>query len=318
LFAIQILRFDNIDSLDEAARLLEGSSILDEVVSDEDWPDHEPLTKRWNQVTGFDFGINELISGTRTPVRFIIAEGYNERTKRKDSWFEGEMFVPKEERINVVRYNSMFFEYEGSVFIAPLMPFSANINTYCSDLLPLEIWGTHQKEPSDYKLSKDFFYWLLNVFTRNNKLVSNNPSIRIRSWTGFHGTTQDTVHKLTGEGEQIAAILGTLAFLFMDDPFKSLSICIQYENERIPVHLWANGSLSIHEYEYEGMFANAYQDEKRRVLLSYFMYTEVLPELFKAYNSAKESDTWNEQVKEDFRNYIGDEIITRVRDELQI
>ncbi|AUS27048.1 hypothetical protein MMB75_05510 [Paenibacillus sp. P2(2022)] len=176
----------------------------------------------------------------------------------------------------------------------------------------------HQKEPSDYKLSKDFFYWLLNVFTRNNKLVSFNPSIRIRSWTGFHGTTQDTVHKLMGEGEHISAILGTLAFLFMDDPFKSLSLSIQYENERIPVHLWANGSLSIHDYEYEGMFANAYQDEKRKVLLSILMYTEVLPALFQAYQQAITNNKWNEQAKEEFRNYIGDEIITRVKSELQI
>ncbi|KJK30793.1 hypothetical protein TY89_11555 [Paenibacillus polymyxa] len=109
-----------------------------------------------------------------------------------------------------------------------------------------------------------------------------------------------------------------MAFLFMDDPFKSLSLSIQYENERIPVHLWANGSLSIHDYEYEGMFANAYQDEKRKVLLSILMYTEVLPALFQAYQQAITNNKWNEQAKEEFRNYIGDEIITRVKSELQI
>ncbi|SUA70013.1 Uncharacterised protein [Paenibacillus polymyxa] len=46
MFAVQILRFDGVRSLEEAARLLEESSILDEVVNDELWPAHEPLTKR--------------------------------------------------------------------------------------------------------------------------------------------------------------------------------------------------------------------------------------------------------------------------------
>jgi hypothetical protein len=56
-----------------------------------------------------------------------------------------------------------------------------------------------------------------------NKKLSEDPKIMIKSWTGYRGTTQDSVHKLTGEGERISAILGTLAFLFMDDPFKTLT-----------------------------------------------------------------------------------------------
>lgn len=319
MFSVQLLRFYDVETLEQAENLLEESKVLDETVEDELWPMHEVLTKRWNSVDLFDEGINDILSGTRETVSFMIAEGYNERPKRKESWIDGGQLVPKEDRINITKYKSIFFEHDNCVYAAIIMPLSANINTYCSDLFPEEIWGSHIKEPAEFTLSKDFFYWMLDVFTRRNKYVSPvDPTIRIRSWTGFHGFTQDSVHRLSGEGDQISAILGTLAFLFMDDPFKSLSINIQYERERIPVVLWSNGSLTIDEYEYEGMFSNGFHDDKRKVLLSILMYTKVLPDIFRAYEKAKDSDSWNDIIKDDFRHHIGDQIITRVRDELQI
>lgn len=319
MFTAQIVKLDQIDNLEQAAIVLENNSILDETVDHDDWPDHEPLTKRWFGVDQFDLGINELMAGTRESVKFIIANGYNERTKRESSWYDGTVFIDdKEERINKAEFKSIFFESEGSVFIATLMPLSANLNTYINDLLPEPIWGTRTKEPTDYKLNQDFYYWLLNAFTRNNKVASSNPVIYIRSWTGFHGTTQDTIHRMTGEGERISAILSTLAFLFSDDPFKSLSLAIQYENERIPVHLGETGYLTISDFEYEGMFSNAYHGTSREILLTILMYTKVLPDLFKSYELSKAEGRWNETVKEEFRNSIGDQIITRVKSELDI
>ncbi|MNB86271.1 hypothetical protein D3C75_332110 [compost metagenome] len=322
MFTVQIIKLDNVRNLEHAAELLERSQILDETVDDEEWPTHEPLTKRWNAAPYFDPGINEITAGTRENIRVMFAEGYNERYKRKESWYDdedgGDELVPKENRINISKYNSIFFEYDDNVYVAPIMPLTGPLSTYIGDLLPEEIWGVHTKEPNDYKMSKDFFYWLLNIFTRKNKLVASDPQIRIRSWTGFHGMTQDTIHKLSGEGDQISAILGTLAFLFMDDPFKSLNVSIQFKNERIPVVLWATGSLTIDDALYEGIFANGFFHEKQKVLLAVLLYTQVLPELFKAYTSDKKSDKWNEKIKEDFRNYIGDQIISRVKSELQI
>lgn len=73
----------------------------------------------------------------------------------------------------------------------------------------------------------------------------------------------------------------------MDDQFKSLSISIQYENERIPVHLYADGSLSIHDFDYEGLYANNCKDNNRIILLTILMYTKVLPALSQAYIKQK-------------------------------
>ncbi|MCY9511976.1 hypothetical protein M5W68_00020 [Paenibacillus larvae] len=312
MFSLQIVKFDDINDLTTVGGILNSFSKLDEQVDDVLWPEHEFLIKRWVSNTG------QLTSGTQETNHFILAEGYNERCKRKDSWFEDGVLVPKEDRINTTRYQCIFFEYDNSVYMTALMPLSVNLNTFCNDLLPQDSWGKIQKAPSNFTLSKDFFYWLLNAFTASNRKLSDTPRIEIRSWTGFRGYTQDTTHKLSGEGERISAILGTLAFLFMDDQFKSLSISIQYENERIPVHLYADGSLSIHDFEYEGIYANAYQDNNRVILLTILMYTKVLPALSQAYIKAKETDAWNENEKEKFRKYIGEQIMTRVKEELLV
>lgn len=319
MFTAQIVKLNEIDSLRQAAIILESNSILDDTVDHDDWPAHEPLTKRWLGVDQFDLGISELMAGTRETVRFIIAHGHNERAKRENGWYDGDVFIEdKSERINTAKFNSIFFEMGDFVYVAVLMPLSANLNTYINDLLPEELWGSKTREPIDYKLHQDFYYWLLNAFTRNNRVASSNPVIYIRSWTGFHGTTQDTIHRMSGEGERISAILSTLAFLFSDDPFKSLSLAIQYENERIPVHLGETGYLTISNYEYEGMFSNAYHGTSREILLTILMYTKVLPDLFRSYELSKEEGRWNETTKEEFRNSIGDQIISRVRSELEI
>lgn len=316
LFNVRLLRFPDVINLNDAENRLERSQILDETVEDDLWPAHEPLTKRWNHIHPFNNQIHEITSGTREVVRFIYSEGYNEREKRKDKWQENGLLVEKFDRVNVTKVNTMFFQINNSVYAAPVMSPSTNLNTYCSDLFPGEIWGEIVKDPNDFWLSKDFYYWLLNSFTRNNGRIT--PTVRITSWTGFQGVTQDAIHKLAGEGDHISAILGTMAFLFMDDPFKSLSVVIQYENERVPVLLGSAGNLEIYEFEYEGRFANAYGGEQLKVLLTIMMYTKILPHLFDAYNTARATGLWNDQIKEQFRQWIGDAIISRVSDELQI
>ncbi len=249
-------------------------------------------------------------------VRFLIAEGCNERTRRKDKWYEDqsrEELVPFDERINSLKVITVFFEKDGFVYAVPWMTPTVNMNTFCNDLFPERIWGKFEKNPSDYNLTPDFFYWLINVFTRGNKRVSFSPEVIIRAWTGFLGTTQDSSHRLSGEGEKISAILSSLAFIFMNDPFKAVNMVIQYENERIPVALGSLGNLGISENEYEGQYSIRYGGNQRKVLLTYLMYTKILPALFNAYGEARRLGQWNETVKEEFTTFIGDTIVSRVK-----
>ncbi|WP_394223599.1 hypothetical protein [Priestia aryabhattai] len=321
MFYTSLVRLSNLKSLEEVEENLKNHNVLDQPVNDDCWPDYEILNKRWNPTSPFNnLNIQHLISGTREEIRFIFAEGYNERPKRKIKWFdnieERKELLNKEERINKTVVKVVFFEHDNSVYMVPWMTPGTNLNTFCSDLLPLEYWGNVEKHPADFSLENDFFYWLLNSFTRGNKRISMNPSILIRSWTGFLGTTQDSTHTLTGEGEKISAILGTLAFIFMNDPFRALSINIQYENEKIPVVLGKQGNLEISEFEYEGQFSNVFLGDKRKIMLTVLMYQKVLPNLFKLYDEAIDSNDWNSDIKTSFTQWIGDEIISRVNEAL--
>ncbi|MCR8986118.1 hypothetical protein NW801_13900 [Brevibacillus laterosporus] len=322
MFHASIVKLNDVCNLETALEKLEESRILDDPVDDEEWPDHEVLTKRWNPIGHpFEAGINELQTGTRESVRFLIAEGYNERTRRKDKWFEDnelrDEIVDFEDRINKTKITTIFFEYDSSVYASPWTPPNNNMNTFCNDLLPEGIWGNVEKNPTSMKIGHDFYYWMLNAFTRESKRVSFTPEIFIRAWTGFSGTSQDSTHRLSGDGDRISAILSSLAFIFMDDPFKALNLVIQYEHERIPVLLGALGNLEILENEYEGQYANRYGGPQRKVLLTILMYTKVLPALFNAYNEARNEGKWNASIKEEFTNYIGDTIIKRVTDAIE-
>ncbi|WP_143106611.1 hypothetical protein [Cohnella sp. OV330] len=208
--------------------------------------------------------------------------------------------------------NTIFFQKGEGVYAAPLMPSSAKINVFCDDLFPADQWGNVEVYPADFRLSRDLFYWLLNCFTREDGRL--NANIRIRSWTGFNGTTQDAVHRLSGDGERIAALLGTLAFLFTGDPFKALSLCIQYNQERLPLTIGESGNVELKDYEYEGVFANRFMDEHRKVMLTYLVYTKVLPDLLAAYLQARDEGRWNDEKREEFRIWIGHTIINRVQE----
>lgn len=344
MFNVSLVKLSNIETLEQALEKLENSRVLDQPVEDLDWPPHEVLSKRWNPVEPFDLEIIELQTGTRENVKFILAEGYNERTKRRSKWFETiedeemdldlelnfqsfdnvfeqdspfnptkEILVKKNDRINVTKVCVVFFEQNGTVFMAPWMSPGTTLNTFCNDLLPEFTWGNVEKTPAEFHLDNDFFYWLLNAFTRSNKQISHAPNIVIRAWTGFLGTTQDTFHKLSGEGQKISVILSTLGFLFMNDPFKALNLSLQYENEFIPMIIGTQGNLVISEYEYEGQYSNAFLDHKRKALLTILAYSKVLPDLLKAYEEAYRLGHWNTAVKEDFTNWIGDNIIARVQ-----
>ncbi|MGA9288714.1 MAG: hypothetical protein WBV93_10255 [Anaerobacillus sp.] len=322
MFNVSLVCLTDINDLNQAAQLLEHNSVLDEPVEDEDWPDHEVLTKRWNVINNRGMNIQNLQAGTREEIRFIFIQGYNERTKRKDKWFEDPQLrnslVQKSDRVNITEVKSIFFEYEEKVYFAPWLPPSSSLNTFTNDLLPRDIWGETIRHPQTYQIQNDFFYWILNAFTRGNRIVNRAPHTAIRSWTGFHGTTQDSTHNLSGDGERISAILGTLAFLFMNDPLKALSVSIDYENERLPLVLGAKGNLQISEYEYEGRFSNAYLDDNRKILLTILAYTKIIPSLFQGYEIARNQNTWNTNSIEEFTQWIGDEILTRVNTALQI
>jgi hypothetical protein len=320
MFNVSLVRLPNIDNIHHAAQLLQNNAILDEPVEDEDWPDHEVLTKRWNEVGNRDLNIQMLHTGTREEVFYLFSEGINERPKRKEKWFEDpttrDALVNKNDRVNTSCVKVVFFEYQDNVYVAPWLSPNSTLNTFTNDLLPDHIWGEKVRHPNDFQLENDFFYWILNSFTRGNRIVNNNPYIAIRAWTGYHGTTQDLSHNLSGEGERISAILGTLAFLFMNDPLKALSVSIDFENERLPLVLGKKGNLQISDAEYEGRYSNAYLDDNRRILLTILVYTKILPGLFQGYHTARQNGVWNASTIEEFTHWIGDEILTRVNQAL--
>ncbi|OMD83450.1 hypothetical protein BSK49_24505 [Paenibacillus odorifer] len=334
MISITPVRLTSFTNLNEIRDVLQEYNNLDKAVQKEGWPTDERLTKRWYPIRPYEFNITQRETGTGEIENFIVAEAYTERVKFRKFWFkaddEGEEnqddeneeeelddqveLVPKKERITVTRANCIFFELNAQIFCAILLSPGPKFKRIVKDLLPQNIWGETIMFPPEFQMPDDLLYWLLNKFINGGRRLGNTPLVFIREWLGFHGTTQDNTHRLTGEGEQISAILGTLAFLFMNDPLKALSLDIQYEDERLTTHYGINGNCKIDESEYQGVIANRYIDMDRQALLILLIYKKIIPSIVGYYDQSCDHGEWNEGLRREFTEGIGQTIIQRIRE----
>lgn len=308
--SITILKMDNIKNLDDAAqKLLQGAN-LDVRPHKVEWPTDDILHRRWRGA----LGVNEITSGTNEKFKYIFVNALVERPRRKVK-DENNKFLDRVDRVNTVTSDALFFEHGNSVYCAVYMTPGTKVNTVIKELLKEEIWGSITHLPTDYHILDDTYYWILSKFLSGGKNISGNPKMTIEAFTGYTGTTADNAHSMSGEGERISAMLGTLAFIFGNDQLKSLKLNVTYKDEYLFFDLGNKGNVQIFENDYDGRFCVG-GPEKEKVLITLLLYKIVIPRILECYQNTIDSGEWSTAKRTEFIRGTGNEIIDRVQKEL--
>lgn len=313
--SVTILKLDRVENLEDASQKLLAGSRLDVRPEKVEWPLNDYLQRRWRAHDNQPLGVNEITSGTDETFRYIFVNAFVERARRVVKDDQGQ-FLNRPDRINAVTADALFFEHNENVYCALYISNrGTKLNTILKDLLKEEIWGPITVFPTDYHIFDDTYYWIINKFLSGNRVISDAPFMRIETFTGYTGTSSDEAHSMTGEGERISAMLGTLAFIFSNDPFKSLKLHGTFIEESLLFNLSSNGYVEIFENDYDGRFCVG-TDEQVKILLTLLIYKIVIPHIAYTYQQALENDEWSAERRTDFIRQTGNDIIDRVQREL--
>ncbi|HFT5902387.1 TPA: hypothetical protein ACGSMF_003513 [Bacillus cereus] len=312
-FPVTLAKLNNVTTLNDALiKLLSGAN-LDERPDKVPWPIGDSLHKRWLPAnTGDPLGINTVTSGTGEAYNYIHVQAIVERAKTtvKD---ENEQFLDRSERINVVKSNVLFFEHDRSIYAAIYMNLTksniSKINYIIKDLFIPRIWGDVTLLPADFNINDNIYYWLLNKFILDDKVISTSPPMSIKTFTGYNGAASDNGHTVVGEGERISALLGTLAFIFGDDSFKSLKLHVGVNGNNILFELEHFGNVRIYEFDGDFFAGNI---EHENILLTLLIYKTIIPKILAGFSAAERLKEWTELSKREFITSVGQMIIDRV------
>ncbi|MGW9103829.1 hypothetical protein ACWGPZ_26780 [Priestia megaterium] len=317
-FPVVLIKLNDVNTLENVLEKILHNNNRDARPDKGEWPTGDLLKKRWEPiVNGIPIDITVVPFSDEENFRYIYLNACVERAKSRVKDSEGS-FLDRQDRINYVDENVLFFENGTDIYLAVYKSFSSyaqtKINYILKDLLFEEEWGSHEILPIGYGITDDVYYWMLRKVITGEKTLSNAPLITVETFTGYSSAGLDNAHRVKGEGERISALLGTLAFIFGEDSLKSLKIHLNINRaENILFELFNKGN--IHVFEYEGEEFNGTYDEERS-LLTLYMYKKIIPEILEKYNEALAEDTWNPEIRRDFVEYVGNTLIDKVRSKL--
>lgn len=281
---------------------------------DAQWPADELLERRFLQVPGVGPGVHAYRSPGGEREEFLYIQALAERPKRA-RWVDAEgNLLPHADRVTVAKANVLFFCHQETTFCAIQSKTKSVVDRLREDLFLDRHWGA-LVEATEYHVEEDFFYWLLERYMRH--LGDLGGGLTLLGLSAYHARTLGETHTLTGEGDQVTELLGTLAFIFGNDPFWSMRLRLQFGQELLVFHYDRKGGATIEEGHYEGRFCGESLANERRALIAYFLYTRLVPALLAEYRRFDRT-AWSPQVREVFIKAVGIDILRRVARELRL
>lgn len=282
------------------------------------WPEGDRLRRIWTPKNpGESIDIKSFNFENKT-YNYIFLNALVERAKNNilDS---NNNLLDRDKRINPSKADVLFYEYNQKVYMIVylnLVKYNPKLNAILKDLLKEEYWGERTVLPVEYHITDDMYYWMLYKIMSEQNEIEASPKVDLKTFTGFNGTISETNgdHSMIGEGERISALLSTLAFIFGDDSLKSLKLemCIKDEDS-YSFELSYQGNIILYEHNVNGSYGvnNIVEEQAKQTLI---IYKVLIPVIFKAFAFATniENNLWNSEIKKQFLQDVGQQIILRV------
>ena len=157
-------------------------------------------------------------------------------------------------------------------------------------------------EAQKFDFSEDLIFWIISRFMNNQNELDENSHLSIEQIIGFKGEGQEKQAVLSGSGNQVMNLLGTLAFLAEMDSIKQVGLRFDVSGDKFEIVLYSdNSQLDVIIDNYVGNYMFEQVEERRaKVLISIFM--SLLPNVIDAY---KNDDDWKNNGQAEFvRNIV--------------
>ncbi|MFK4912063.1 MULTISPECIES: hypothetical protein [Lactococcus] len=250
--------------------------------------------------------IENISFSDRVSMRFIVATASIESgTRLVKNKVTGEL-LPKRERLNISKVDTIFIESDGEVYCI-----ISTFNFY--ELKRVEkLIGVDYIDPipARFQADSDLFQWLFYKYIKNEAEL--NDEICLDSITGFTGTVISEENKFEGQSEQIADLIIAKAFLTNGYPLTSVRLSLQtYEGyasfylEKLsnPKELQINvAKLSTIQPMMESV--------EIEISMPIYIYFYLIPTLVSLYKSSEEE--FASQNKNSFLSEIGIEVIKTI------
>ncbi|EKF8406534.1 hypothetical protein O0486_001972, partial [Staphylococcus pseudintermedius] len=157
--------------------------------------------------------------------------------------------------------------------------------------------------------NKDFYLWLFYVVLNDE---NDNEKLSVQSIEAYSGNTYiDKLTNVSGTGSKVMNLLSTLTFLFEIKDINKVKVKIKFEDHLFVTEFFDNGTsnnLKIDINQYKGNYDELEPGNFVAHVVMKVMF-EVLPLLSSIYTNAE----WD---KDEFNKSIGQEVISRINNEL--
>lgn len=308
--------FEKFNTLSELVDLLKASNNTKIDVNDLLWGYDSPVVE-FRDINSD--GINQIkeldVNGKK--IKYIYFEGFTERIANKSSWLmETGAMKKREELVTEYKCNIMIFEYNNIIQGVFFKAKSTDQRIISYIFGKEETWGKINE--MQFGINEDLFYWIFHrVKDYSDEPLYENIDMSITGFESYRGKTKDNVNVIKGQGSRIAAMLGTIAFLFNNENLRAVTPEIQYKNNKILIDMSLSGTYKIWDNKYiVGNLIDA--DELiQRIKLVIYISLELIPKLIECYKMNCLKKQWSPQMKLNFLKTLGNEITDKVNVELE-
>lgn len=332
--SITILKLDDINNLTDVRTKLLSHHNMDALPTNQSivWPEEDLLRKRWSPTEhNSDFLINNISTGLDSSLNYIYTNVLIERAKTKTMKPNGQEFLDRVDRINVFETSVLFFEMNNQVYAAVYFNYTNStkyrFNYLIKDLLIKDIWGEITIFPDDFRISDDNFYWIINKFLYDNKLIDSELSLKIENFTGYTTELSETEHYWKGNGQRIPAFLSTLAIIFSEESdFTVLRMHLSLKNTaetevnnltdtNIVFELSKYGSVKTEDYS-GSVFNELNSLTEEKIVVTLLLYTAIIPKLISSYINSTQSSQWGQDQREVLLKQVGANMIEKINEKI--
>lgn len=169
------------------------------------------------------------------------------------------------------------------------------------------------------KIESDAFFWLISRVYNGENIIEeiNNIPVIIETVRGFRGETDDSLSKVSANGETVMNIISTLSFFLESKNINQIKVDINFNNHNtIDLTLNTNSTVKTNILNYIGPFNIDNNSDLLISKLYLLIYLELIPTLNNAYLIAIENEEWNQNIKIDFLKNVAEELNNRVEEKI--
>lgn len=244
-----------------------------------------------------------LPESTSTPIniKYIKATAHLEYAKKRKKDSHGH-FLPKNERLNFIDIDCLFFESNTKVFVLILSPNSYHINRTKKLIGLNRIHNANEH----YSIDPNLFTWLFYNYTSCNGNLSRD--IKLENINGFVGNVTDDTNVFTGDSYQTTELIVTKAFISNGGHFRSVHIRVKDQNADLTVVLDDLSSIVLNIRSSSKLIL--LENTDKTIFLLLYLYGYLLLKLKLLFNT--QSVTFNQETSRAFSKTIGMNVLASI------